>query len=262
MYRSRNVRGLLQGLAGALFFSNIVFTAPATEALGSALSSDRLVVIGFVGGHIAHTDTIHQEVRFAAHLREQFPSVLGVEVFENSRGYQAHQRLLQLLDSDRDGVLSEYEKSSARIVLYGHSWGASEAINLARSLQKDGIPVLLTIQIDSVPKIGQNDRWIPANVAQAVNFYQRDGLLHGRRRILAEDRARTQILGNIRLSYKSHKVSCAGYPWFARLFMKPHIQIESDPRVWNQVESLIQSKLVAATPEPVQVVPEVEGTKP
>jgi len=79
------------------------------------------------------------------------------------------------------------ERSSARIILYGHSWGASEAINLARSLQKDGIPVLLTIQIDSIPKIGQNDRWIPANVAQAVNFYQRDGLLHGRRRILAED---------------------------------------------------------------------------
>jgi len=26
--------------------------------------------------------------------------------------------------------------------------------------------------------------------------------------------------------------------------MKPHIEIESDPRVWNQVESLIRAKIV------------------
>jgi len=31
--------------------------------------------------------------------------------------------------------------------------------------------------------------------------------------------------------------------WYARLFMRPHVEIEYDPGVWNQVESLIRSEL-------------------
>jgi hypothetical protein len=45
------------------------------------------------------------------------------------------------------------------------------------------VPVLLTIQVDSVSKPGKQARFIPANVAQAINFYQLNGLLHGRRQI-------------------------------------------------------------------------------
>ena len=91
-----------------------------------------------------------------------------------------------MLDTDHNGTLSAAEKLKARIVLYGHSWGASEAVSMARALQKDGVPVLLTIQVDSVSKLGKDDRFIPANVAQAVNFYQLDGLLHGQRQIVAD----------------------------------------------------------------------------
>ena len=57
--------------------------------------------------------------------------------------------------------------------------------------QKDGIPVLLTIQVDSISRIRQNDRVIPANVAQAANFYQPNGLLHGQSEIRAADPTRT-----------------------------------------------------------------------
>ena len=42
--------------------------------------------------------------------------------------------------------------------------------------------MLLTIQVDSVSKLHQNDALIPANVAQAANFYQPDGFLHGQPR--------------------------------------------------------------------------------
>ena len=115
---------------------------------------------------------------------------------------------------------------------------------MARQLQKDGVPVLLTIQVDSVSKLGEQDGSIPANVAEAINFYQLDGFLHGRSQIQASDRQRTQILGNFKFDYKTHPVNCSGFPWFAQLFMKPHIEIESDPRVWNQVESLIRAKIV------------------
>lgn len=164
-------------------------------------------------------------------------------MFENHLWRQAHQEILRLLDSDHNGALSAEEKLRARIVLYGHSWGATETVRMARTLQKDGVPVLLTIQVDSVSKLGEDDKSIPGNVAQAVNFYQLNGLLHGQRQIVAADPLHTQILGNFKSDYKGNSIDCDGYPWYARVFMKPHIEIESDPSVWNRVESLIRSKL-------------------
>jgi hypothetical protein len=200
-----------------------------------------LIVIGFVGGFVAHDDGVHGEVQLAKRLHD----TTGVEMrmFENRRGADAHREVLRLLDSNKDGTLSPEEKESARIAIYGHSWGASETVTLARALAREQIPVLLTIQVDSVRKWGEDDEWIPSNVTQAVNFYQSDGLLHGRPLIRATDATRTQILGNYRIDYKAKPVSCPGYPWFARVFMKPHIEIESDPAVWQQVETLIRSKL-------------------
>jgi pimeloyl-ACP methyl ester carboxylesterase len=201
------------------------------------------VVVGFVGGFVHHDDRVHQEVQLAADLRKAYPSGVTVETFANHSGRQAHREILRLLDSDDDGTLSPAEKSGARVVLFGHSWGASETVATARRLQQDGIPVLLTIQVDSVSKPGSDDRTIPANVAEAVNFYQLDGLLHGKREILAADPARTRILGNFQLHYRSHTANCADYPWYARLFMRPHIEIESDPAVWSRIEALVRATL-------------------
>jgi hypothetical protein len=207
-------------------------------------SSDAaVIVIGFVGGFVHRNDTVHQEVQLANHLSKDYGSGAEVRIFENHSGRQAYNEVMRLLDSNHDGNLSAEEKRDARIVLYGHSWGASEAVALARTLQKESVNVLLTIQVDSVSKPGEDDKLIPANVAQAVNFYQLDGFLHGQRKIIAADPSHTQILGNFQFDYKNNPVKCDGYPWYARMFMKPHIEIESDPKVWNQVESLIRSKL-------------------
>jgi hypothetical protein len=227
-----------------------------TTLLGiSFLSSNRLsaaqegppppnvIVVGFVGGFVHGNDSAHKEVQLAARLRKDYATGVDVKIFANHMAKQAHQEILQSLDADHNGTLSDREKLNARIVLYGHSWGASEVVNMARELQKDGVPVLLTIQVDSVSKRGEQDGSIPANVAQAINFYQLDGVLHGRSQILAADPSHTQILGNFQSSYKTNHVNTDGYPWFARMFMKPHIEIESDPSVWDRVESLIRSKL-------------------
>jgi hypothetical protein len=214
---------------------------------GDASRPPAAIVIGFVGGFVHHNDMVHQEVQLANHLSKDYSSGLEVRIFENHSGHKAYQEIQRFLDSDHDGNLSAQEKLKARIVLYGHSWGASEAVTLARTLQKDNVPVLLTIQVDSVSKLGKDDRSIPANVAQAINFYQLDGLLHGQREIVAADPLRTEILGNFQVDYKTKHINCDGYPWFARTFMRPHIEIESDPKVWNQVESLIRSKLPSLT---------------
>jgi len=45
-----------------------------------------------------------------------------------------------------------------RVVLFDHSWGASEVVNLAQELDRRSIPMLLTIQVDSVRKRGEQGR--------------------------------------------------------------------------------------------------------
>ena len=212
------------------------------------LPAPAAIVIGFVGGRVSGDNILHSEVQLASRLRHDYPSGVQVRMFANRQGQQAHREILWLLDTNHDGTLSPEEKLDARIAIYGHSWGASETVTLARALGKEGIPVLLTIQVDSITKPGENDESIPANVAQAVNFYQQNGFLRGRPLIRAADASRTQILGNFQLDYKNNPVNCEGYPWYTRFFMKPHIEIESDPSVWGRVESLIRSKLRPAFP--------------
>lgn len=206
-----------------------------------------VIVIGFVGGFIKHDNLVHSEVQLAARLRKAYPVGVQVETFESYRGKKARSRVLSLLDTNHDGSLSADEKQNSRIIIYGHSWGGAEAVALARELQKDGIPVLLTVQVDSISKIRRNDAVIPANVAQAVNFYQPNGLLRGQPEIRAADSARTKIIGNFRFDYKGKPYRCGEYPWYDRVFVKAHTQIECDPDVWKQAESLIRSNLPPST---------------
>jgi pimeloyl-ACP methyl ester carboxylesterase len=205
--------------------------------------SGQLIVVGFMGGNVRADNLVHREALVAKQLQQLYPERLHVAVFANRDGLSALRTVLALLDADGDGQLSTKEKEAARIVIYGHSWGASEAVTLARRLNEQHIPVLLTIQVDSVEKSNEDDRNIPPNVREAANFYQTRGLVHGRSSIAAMDSRQTTILGNYKSSYREHPVSCADYPWFARTFMKPHIEIENDPSVWSRIEALIRAQL-------------------
>ena len=140
------------------------------------------------------------------------------------------------------GSRAREEKSAARIVIFGHSWGASETVTLARRLNQLPIPVLLTIQIDSVEKRHEDDGSIPPNVREAVNFYQTGGLIHGRKSIVAMDPKRTTILGNFESNYDGRSVP-PGYPWSARTLMRTHIEMENDPSVWTRIEALIRAEV-------------------
>jgi hypothetical protein len=207
-----------------------------------------IIVFGFVGGWVRHDDIVHSEVQLGASLQKAYGSGVDVEVYENSNGKKALKKILTLLDTNHDTTLTPAEKLDARIILYGHSWGASEAITLARQLGADGIPVLLTIQVDSVTKRHENDTVIPANVAQAANFYQPNGFVHGQNEIRAADPSHTKIIGNFKFNYRTSRYACTEYPWYDHLFAKTHTQIECDPNVWKQVESLIREHLPVTPP--------------
>ena len=214
------------------------------ESISHTLETPRLIVIGFMGGRVRGSNLVHREALLAKDLQRLYPLAVHASVFANHDGSAALKAVLQLLDKNEDNCLSAKEKADARIVIFGHSWGASETIALARRLNELSIPVLLTIQVDSVQKPNENDGRIPPNVREAINFYQSEGLLHGRSLIEAVDPKQTTILGNFESTYRKNPVSCTGYPWYARAFMKPHIEIENDPSVWNKIEALIRTRVL------------------
>jgi len=245
------MRVAITALVLAIFLAAVPPSSAGDPATGRDASIARhetrrspVIILGFLGGFVRTDDKLHIEVQLASRLQADYSGLAHSEVFENHRGYQAYAEVLQLLDSDGDGTLSDEEKHNARIILYGHSWGASELVTVAQELQRDSIPVLLTIQVDSIAKRHENDAVIPGNVAEAVNFYQPRSVLHGRPEIRAADPARTMILGNFRFDYKDDPLACSEKSrWLVRHFAKPHAEIECDPAVWNRVESLIRSKL-------------------
>jgi hypothetical protein len=210
---------------------------------GAAASVEGLIVIGFLGGFAKSGDSNHPEVWFGAYLRERYSMAAEVSVISNHQEIKATRDVLRLLDTDQDGILTATEKRQAKIIIYGHSWGASEAVAFAKELERLEIPVLLTIQIDIVPKPGQQPVVIPPNVQAAVNFFQSEGPLHGRPEVVAEDPGRTEIIGNRHMTYEGQHIDCGNYPWFARTFNKPHHEVENDARVWEQIASIIDLRL-------------------
>jgi len=202
------------------------------------------IIIGFVGGFVRRDDMNHPEVQFAGYLRQTYPSIVHAEVFANHNGKYALRRVVQLVDANGDGVVAPNEKEQASIIIYGHSWGASQVVTLARDLERLNIPVSLAILVDSVHKPGHEDAVIPSNVRNAINFYQTRGLIHGRSSIRAADRGRTNIIGNFHITYQDRRIDCSNYPWLARHLNRGHHEIENDPRVWEQISSLINSELL------------------
>jgi len=208
-------------------------------------SARGLIIIGFLGGFAKTADTNHPEVWFGDYLRELYSAAAQVSVFSNHQRRKAIGDVLEQLDADHNGTLTAAEKSHAKIIVYGHSWGASEAATFAKDLQPFGIPVLLTIQIDIVPKPHQRPVLISPNVQAAINFFQSEpeGILHGQPEVVAEDPGRTKIIGNLRMTYEGRHVDVRNYPWLARTFNKPHHEVENDARVWERIASIIDSRL-------------------
>jgi hypothetical protein len=193
------------------------------------------LVIGFLGGFDRWNDE-HRGIReLTLRLRQQ-PGVYAESISNHHRSVAL--KLIRLaLDTNHNGKLDPEERARARIILYGQSWGGAAAIATARDLDRLGVPVLLTVQVDSV---GVHDESIPPNVQAAVNFFQHDPLtIQGRREIRAVDPAKTHILGNFQASYFLRPIDESNASWARRAFGGSHVKMELDPTIWIQVERYI-----------------------
>jgi len=199
------------------------------------------LILGFQGGVRAWDDESEGVRRLALNLRAASLPGVHVETVENARRDLALQLVRNALNRDRDGQLDPQERASARVILYGQSFGGAAVVKFARQLEAQGIPVLLTVQIDSV---GRDDAVIPPNVRRAANLYQRDGvLIRGEPEIRTQDPAQTTILGNFLFSYKNKKIDLSKIPWYRKVFRTDHTRMNLDPDVWAKVEEFIRNEI-------------------
>lgn len=213
------------------------FSTPTPIAEGATL------VIGFLGGRESW-DNQHRGVRkLALKLRAMTLPGVHVETVENTKRPVALALVRTAFDRDRNGHLDERERASARVIVYGQSFGGAAVVKFARELDALGVPILLTVQVDSV---GRGDAVIPPNVARASNLFQRDGFtVRGEREIRAADPRRTTILGNHRFTYRGKKIDLSEVSWFKRLLQRAHTKMDHDPEVWALVEKTILDVIAA-----------------
>ncbi len=207
------------------------FTTP------TPLPPNDYLILGFMAGREAWDNDQRPVRKMALRLRALNLPGVHIETIENNKRDLAIELIRNALDRNGDGKLDPQEFAPARVILYGHSFGGAAVVKLARQLKQMGVPVLLTVQVDSV---GRDDQVIPSNVARAANFYQQNGLLiRGRPGIRAEDPQKTIIVGNFRYDYTYKDVDRSGVPPYENIFAVAHAKIASDPEVWAKVQELI-----------------------
>jgi len=201
------------------------------------ISTQDVLVLGFMGGRDSWNNAKVGVGRFAKRLRDLNLPGVHVETVENMRRELALELVRRAFDRNRDGTLDLQECRSTRLILYGQSFGGAAVVKFAQQLKPLGIPVMLTVQVDSV---GLNDEVIPSNVTAAANLFQRDGLIiHGPKSIRPEDPNATKIVGNFQFSYRDRTIDLSGVPWHKKSFRTDHTRMDLDPAVWAKVEELI-----------------------
>ncbi|MGH9427127.1 MAG: hypothetical protein ACRD2L_12590 [Terriglobia bacterium] len=225
-------------ITGCLFFHGQRYHDFTTR---TPIGERDFLVLGFMGGRDAWNK--NNALRsLALKLGSLGNARLQVETVENKKRALAVELVRNAFDRNRDGKLDRSERSSVRLILYGQSFGGAAVVKLAHQLKVMEIPVLLTVQIDS---IGKDDAVIPSNVLRAANLFQPNGLLiRGEPNIVPEDPLKTTIIGNFEFDYRQKKVDISAVPWHKKIFRVAHNKIEHDPDVWAKVEELV---LEAAT---------------
>jgi len=207
------------------------FTTPTPVASGSTL------IVGFLGGGKRSGDENRPAIQLAERLRAlEIPAV-----YVETTGHDRYTQALKLIEAatrrDAKGRCPVQGCSNVQLLLYGRGEGGATLLRLARELKTLGLPVALTVQVDT---IGRSDGVIPSNVARAANLYDAGAAATpGGTRIRAEDPAKTQILANLLFSSDGKWVDIPegvspSLPSRAR-----SAQFDSDPQVWNRVQDYI-----------------------
>jgi pimeloyl-ACP methyl ester carboxylesterase len=190
----------------SLILAGVLLTPVDSRSQNSPaqLNTNKIIIIGFVGGLRSPEDINQGVVQIRNRLRDVNCTDLQVSTFSHFHWRKTYTNIVQAIDLDRDGILSDEElRQAPKIIIIGHSLGGWAVIKLARRLEKASIPIELTVQLDSV---GIGDEVIPGNVKFAINYYQRNQWpIRGEKRIRAENVGSTNIINNILIQNVRHE---------------------------------------------------------
>jgi len=194
-------------------------TRSSTEAAVSHDHSCKILYAGFVGAMESSNRKGSGVVQIRDVLRgSAYPDVCS-ESFIPLSWESCRNWILRQFPA-HSGPFTQAEIDEApRIILLGHSTGGWAMLKVARDLRDKGIPVELTVQLDSV---GITDYTVPRNVKRSAIFHARDFLmLLTTKNIRMEDPQQTKLVANIVVKNASH------------------LSITCDPRVKNLVLSTV-----------------------
>jgi hypothetical protein len=104
------------------------------------LRREDTLIIGFMGGRDSWRDENVGVGRLAAKLRKSELNGAHVETVENLKRGLALKFVKNSFDRDGNSELDDSERSSARIILYGQSFGGAAVVKFARQLNEIGVP--------------------------------------------------------------------------------------------------------------------------
>ena len=165
----RHSMTLVYLLSAVLSFGTGCATRPSYRSFvtPTPLPPNEYLILGLMAGREPWDNDQRPVRKMALKLRALSLPGVHVETVENNRRELALRLIRNAFDRNRDGKLDAQELSAVGLILYGHSFGGAAVVKLARQLKEMGVPVLLTVQVDSV---GKDDQVIPSNVARAANF--------------------------------------------------------------------------------------------
>ena len=202
--RSARAATHIAAIACAISFcGSFAHAAPHVKPSLAAASPCQVVVVGYTGGLETATTSASGVVWIRDRLRTLKVPNLCVHTFSAYNWPHGYRWVRQQFGAQDDAQLTpDAIRNGPKVVIYGHSFGGWATVSLARRLQRAGIPIEMTVQVDS---IGITDRTLPPNVRESANFYERNTeILHARGTIHAQDPLRTRILENVHLLHGNH----------------------------------------------------------
>lgn len=179
-------------------------TSPAISPNGSPSARNcRILYVGFVGG-LEPPNNKHSGVVQIRQLLQSnaYPDVCA-KSFSPYAWNEGRAWLFQHFPAHHGPLTADEVRHSPKVILVGHSMGGWAIVSLARELRSHGIPVELTVQVDSV---GIADYTVPRNVKSAAIFHTNDVLVFmTTKHLRAEDPAHTKIIANVKVAGVGHE---------------------------------------------------------
>jgi hypothetical protein len=202
---------------------------PAPGTAAASPGSPRVVVVGFTGW-LEPNGPPDSGIRVVTGRINGMGDEGAVALLYGPGGWrQAAAEVLALARSSAD---SPGRLRQPLIVAFGHSMGANAMGKFAKLLGQSGLEVSLAVYIDA---FSAGKSRVPANVACAINFYQRAGMLkgiplRGQSGLVAVAPARTTLLGSYVLKPRDKPPKTKPRP-FRRLLFEQHYLLAHDARV-------------------------------